>query len=147
MTKPYTEEQWRAIETCGHDVDRELFSVSAKKYKEAIFAGYDSYEPVVRHELLKSLLQDYKHAIDELLAAIRGRAASSEIRTLRESRPRADSPVGQDALGRLDASEHPPGSEEAATNRSDAGETDDAPTSQSWVLDKLRSLKGRSKST
>jgi uncharacterized protein (DUF2126 family)/transglutaminase-like putative cysteine protease len=24
VTKPYTEEQWRAIDTCGHDVDREL---------------------------------------------------------------------------------------------------------------------------
>ena len=24
VTKPYTEEQWRAIETCGHEVDREL---------------------------------------------------------------------------------------------------------------------------
>jgi uncharacterized protein (DUF2126 family)/transglutaminase-like putative cysteine protease len=24
VTKPYSEEQWRAIETCGHDVDREL---------------------------------------------------------------------------------------------------------------------------
>jgi uncharacterized protein (DUF2126 family)/transglutaminase-like putative cysteine protease len=26
VTKPYTEEQWRAIEACGHDVDRELCS-------------------------------------------------------------------------------------------------------------------------
>jgi uncharacterized protein (DUF2126 family) len=24
VTKPYTEEQWRAIDTCGHAVDREL---------------------------------------------------------------------------------------------------------------------------
>jgi uncharacterized protein (DUF2126 family)/transglutaminase-like putative cysteine protease len=24
VTKPYSEEQWRAIDTCGHDVDREL---------------------------------------------------------------------------------------------------------------------------
>jgi uncharacterized protein (DUF2126 family)/transglutaminase-like putative cysteine protease len=26
VTKPYTEEQWRAIEACGHDVDQELCS-------------------------------------------------------------------------------------------------------------------------
>ena len=26
VTKPYTEEQWRAIDACGHDVDRELSS-------------------------------------------------------------------------------------------------------------------------
>jgi uncharacterized protein (DUF2126 family) len=24
VTKPYTEEQWRAIDTCGHDIDRQL---------------------------------------------------------------------------------------------------------------------------
>src|SRR6266850_128529 len=30
VTKPYTEEQWRAIDACGHDVDRELSAADVR---------------------------------------------------------------------------------------------------------------------
>ncbi|HEV3216440.1 MAG TPA: transglutaminase family protein [Vicinamibacterales bacterium] len=46
VTKPYTEERWRAIEVCGHDVDRELCSgdVRLTMGGEPTFVSIDDME-------------------------------------------------------------------------------------------------------
>ncbi|MET7990252.1 hypothetical protein ABZU76_05015 [Amycolatopsis sp. NPDC005232] len=47
--------------------DRDLFLVSAQKYREAAFAQYADFDPAVRHELVKALLVDYQQELGRLL--------------------------------------------------------------------------------
>ncbi|XVS62153.1 hypothetical protein ACQPYE_28315 [Actinosynnema sp. CA-299493] len=57
--------------------DVDLFSTSAERYKTAVLAEYESFDPRVRDELRKSLLVDYQHEIDRLIKDIVARSAAS----------------------------------------------------------------------
>ncbi|MCS7483674.1 hypothetical protein ACFFQW_48150 [Umezawaea endophytica] len=67
--------------------DADLFSTSAERYKAAVLAEYDTFDPRVRDELRKSLLADYQHEIDRLIGEISARSAvfSSKTTPLGES--------------------------------------------------------------
>jgi len=45
----------------------ERFRISVVEYRRAVLADYGDLDPVVRHELLKSLLTDYALSIDGLV--------------------------------------------------------------------------------
>ncbi|MFI5607607.1 hypothetical protein [Amycolatopsis sp. NPDC051903] len=53
--------------------DRDLFFVSAQRYKEAAFTQYADFDPAVRDELVKALLSDYQRELDRLLGEITAR--------------------------------------------------------------------------
>lgn len=60
--------------------DADLFGTSADRYKAAVLAEYESFDPRVRDELRKSLLTDYQNEIDRLIKDIAGRATASAPR-------------------------------------------------------------------
>jgi hypothetical protein len=57
--------------------DADLFGTSADRYKAAVLAEYESFDPRVRDELRKSLLTDYQNEIDRLIKDIAARAVVS----------------------------------------------------------------------
>lgn len=57
--------------------DADLFSTSAERYKAAVLAEYESFDPRVRDELRKSLLSDYQNEIDRLIKDIAARSTAS----------------------------------------------------------------------
>lgn len=67
-----------AQEGAIQEVDVKLFQISAQRYKNAMFAQYESFDPVVRHELVRSLITDYQATIDEMLAGISRRGKPSQ---------------------------------------------------------------------
>jgi hypothetical protein len=59
-----------------HDSDVKLFTVSVQRYKAAILADYDSFDPLVRDQLRRSLLSDYQQSVERLIGEICGRAGT-----------------------------------------------------------------------
>jgi len=138
------------------EVDRQLFNVSAEKYKRAVFAEYDAYDPVVRRELLVSLLADYQATIGRLLADVRGRTGNSGKRVASKRHPGlgdgGDSAVIVHKRGQVEEGDRPgdeedpkPGKQEAAESTNVTGvdrsaAVEEPAVSRSWVR---RLLRGR----
>jgi hypothetical protein len=58
--------------------DADLFSTSAQRYKAAVLAEYDSFDPRVRDELRKSLLTDYQNEIERLIKDVAARSTTAD---------------------------------------------------------------------